>query len=232
MLKTISEIKKYFKHDPKTKRLIFTGKELIIKIPKRYEVYDLLHVGNNVKTLGIVDLEFDQKERAGLMLLANIKIHPSSITQTEIKGLTYYVLTLNKGDIFIDGTDIIQDSTIAYSIFVEFVSYGKLPYFISYDDIATLFDTAERMTGSNLDMDHVIFEMIYAHLFRDPNDIMKFYRHTDLKTPPVNIPLRSITAGPQSTTAKIMGSYFPEGLNSALVHPSKERHVIEDLLRS
>jgi hypothetical protein len=81
-------------------------------------------------------------------------------------------------------------------------------------------------------MDHVIFEIVYAHLHRDKDDITKFYRNTDMKKPPQSIPLRSVNFGPTSTTAKLLGSYFDDGLTATLISHSDTRHDIEDYLRS
>lgn len=231
-MKRITSISKYFKKDPKTGSMIFQGKELLIKIPKRYETYDYLTVGNAVDTLGIFDMEFDGKEAAALLVLAMVEIVPTEVYEEEIEGATYVILKLEKGATFLTTTEVIQNSSIAYNVFVEFIAYGKIPYFLTYEALSTLFDTAKKMTGSNLDVAHSIFEMICAHLARDPDDVMKFYRHTLMRKDPMFIQLRSVSAGPESTAAKLIGSYFSDGLNSALVNESERHNHIEDLLRS
>lgn len=233
MLKDIKSVKKYFKLDASKKKLIFTGNKLVVHIPKRYEVYGLLDIGNTITTMGIVNLIINDKEQAGLMLLALLEMEYSeNLEEVEINGLTYLVVTLHKGDVFMNKTQVIQTGNIAYAMFIEFISLGKLPYFIDHDNSAFLFDSSGPMTGSKLDVEHVIFELICAHLSRDPDNIDKFYRHTNMKKPSKRIMLRSVAHGPESTTAKLLGSYFGDGLTSALTADPTDQHSIEDMLRT
>jgi hypothetical protein len=51
-----------------------------------------------------------------------------------------------------------------------------------------------------------------------------------VKKPPVYIPLRSVTYTATNTTNKLAGSYFQEGLVSALVSPSERKERIESIL--
>ena len=79
-------------------------------------------------------------------------------------------------------------------------------------------------------------QMFAAAITRDSANRAKYYRHTlsDLPSedrPPTFIPLRSVTYGATNTTAKLMGSYWNDGLTSALVNPSEKTERIEQLLR-
>lgn len=230
-MKKLNSIKPYIKKDSKNKALHFKGKELVIHIPKRYETYGLLEVGNTVKTLGIMNLVFNEKEYAPLCILGIVEIVPSEIEEIVINNSNYYKLTLNDGDTLIKHLDIIQDGSIPYSIFMEFVSYGKLPYFFSYENVSKIFDTTKKMTGVGLDIDHVIYEMVFAHLHRDKEKKSIFYRLTDMKKDPLYIPLRSVELGTQSTTAKLLGSYFNDGLTASLITENTTHYDIEDYLR-
>jgi len=232
MLTPISDITKFFRYEKEKSRLVFIGEDLNVLVPKRYSVYNLLIVEDTVRTLGIVGLEIDNRYSAALLLLSEIEMAPSEVTEVTIEDKQYLKLNFKKEDVFLVSTKEIQNSSITYSIFVEFITRGKLPYFLSYKNIAYLFDSALTMTSTNLDMDHVIFEIVYAHLHRDKDDITKFYRNTDMKKPPQSIPLRSVNFGPTSTTAKLLGSYFDDGLTATLISHSDTRHDIEDYLRS
>lgn len=227
------DIMKYFSVN-KSGKMIFTGDKLVITIPKRFETYGLLDVGNIVHTLGIVELQINDKFSCALMMLCLIDTDISSdVEEITINNINYVRYEIYKNDVFLHTTKIIQNSNVIYSIFIEFISLGKIPYFLTdYDIGAKLFDHAKEMAGVNLGVDHVIFEVINAHLYRDVDNINMFYRHTDMKKPPVRIMLKSVGHAPQSTTGKIMGSYPADGLTSALVDQVVEQHPIEDLLRS
>jgi hypothetical protein len=231
-MEKLKSLKKYTRYDEKEHTLYFTGKQAKIHIPTRYETYGYLDRGNTIKTLGVMNVIVDDKEYAPLCILGIIEIVPSEVEIVTIDNATYLELILNKDDILIKHTDVIQNSNIPYSIFVEFISYGKLPYFFSYDTVSTIFDAANRMTGANLDdVNHSIFELIFAHLYRDKDNLTTFYRLTDMKKEPKFIPLRSVPLATQSTTSKLLGSYFGDGLTSALITENTIHRDVEDYLR-
>lgn len=231
-LSKLKTLKKHTKFDAKQNKIYFTGKKLLVKIPKRYENYNFLEIEQKINTLGIVDLEIDEKYQVSLLMLSMFELSHRDSWEENINGLTYVVAELGKGDVLVNNTKVLQNSQIAYAMFVEFISYGKLPYFITHDNIVSLFDSAPKMTGAKLNVSHVVFELIYAHLFRDKNEISKFYRHTPMKEEPVFIPLRNVSYAPTSTTAKLLGSYFTDGLNASLVNQQEDvNYKIEDLLR-
>jgi hypothetical protein len=49
--------------------------------------------------------------------------------------------------------------------------------------------------------------------------------------PPTFIPFRSPIYGATNTTAKLIGAYFDDSINSALVNPSEKVEGVESLLR-
>lgn len=211
--------------------IIFVGKSLEVRIPRRYENYDMLIIENKIKCLGIFEMIINGNINKGLLLPAIIEMDPSESYNTNIDEVDYLVLKFVNGDKFMTKTTILKQAHIAYSMFVEFISLGNLPKFLSYNDTAFLFDKASKVCGVNLNVNHSVFEMIYAHLFRDKDDLAIRYRHTDMKKPPEFIELRSVAYGTDSTTAKIVGSYLSDGINAALVNQSEQRHDLEDIVR-
>lgn len=227
----IKDLDQFFSYDEKNKEMRFIGSELKLYIPQRYEVYDMLFIAETVKTLAVFDMVIDDKYHAGLLMLATIEIEPDDVSNTIVDGIPFLVLTLSKGARFICHTERIADNTIVYSLWMEFITRGKLLYNIGYEALSTLFDQAGPMCGANLNVDHVIFEVIYAHLCRDPENRSIQHRHSDNKDFKL-IPLRDVGYATTSSSSKLIGSYFREALNSALIQTSETRHPFEDLLRS
>jgi len=225
----ITDIDKYF--EVRGMEMIFIGEELHVYIPMRYEVYQLLDISDTVTTLGIVDLVINNTYRAGLALLSSIEIDPDEISYLTVDSYSYVVLTLTKGSRFICRTDIVKDKSIVYAMFMEFITRGKWLHIFDYDAIAGLFDQAKAMCDASFPVDHAILEVIYSHLARDPKNISVQYRHTDMSGDFEMIPLRSVSYATTSTTSRLMGSYFNDALNAALVSPNEEHHPFEDLLR-
>jgi hypothetical protein len=226
------DLDKWFDYNPDTKEMTFNGDSLVVMIPKRYEVYQLLNIAETVKTLAVVDLIINDTYHAGLLMLATIEIEPDDVSQVMVGDVPYLALSLSTGSRFICNTERIAEGSIVYSLWMEFITRGKLIYNVDYDTLATLFDQAKAMCDSNINVDHVIFEVIYSHLCRDPGNLSVQYRHTDQKDGFKLIPLRNVGYATTSTTSRLLGSYFGAALNSSLIQTVEERTPFEDLLRS
>ena len=227
----IQDIDPFFEYDSEKKTMRFIGETLEVRVPKRFEVYGLLQVHNNVETVGIMDLIIDETYQAGLHLLAKIVTYPTNIWVTTIQNIEYMVFSYTTGDLFIENTEVVKDSNIIYAVYVEFMTRGNMMYTFTYNDIARLFDSSKIVTGSSIPVDHSILEMVYSHLSRDQDNKFDQYRHTDMSEPFSFIALRSVGYAPDSTTSRMLGSYFDEGVNANLVHENDTRHPVEDLLR-
>jgi hypothetical protein len=215
-------------------KVIFTGgKELIVHIPKRYEVYGLLDIQDSIHTLAVLGIEIDGKYTCGLKLLGMYEIPTKEYTEEIIDNINYIKVELSKGDVLFNNTKVIKNSSITYAIFMEFMTYGKWPYFIDYDTACTILERAKVDTGMNLNVNRIVYEFMIAHLARDPDDVTVFYRHTNKKKPPKLLMLRSVSHATESTTAKLLGPYFNDGLISSLVHepPNDSNYEIENMLR-
>lgn len=228
----ITDIDQFFEYDAKTKEMIFIGQTLSVLIPKRYEVYNLLTLADTVTSLGIVDLVIDDKYRAGLLMLATIEMEPDEVTTIMIGDLQYVKLTLSNGNKFICNTERIADSAIVYAVWMEFITRGKLIFNIEYDTLSTLFDQSKSMCDQSINVDHVVFEIIYSHLTRDPDNLSVQYRHTDMTKPFTMIALRDVGYATVSTASRMLGSYYANALNSSLLQTTTTHSDIEDLLRS
>ena len=213
--------------------LIFKGNKVVIKIPRRYENYDLLKMSNDIQTLGIFSIDVNDGELTGGIYLPSIlTMEPSKTHTISTEEQDFLVAEFQKGDKFIVDVNLLRQPRITYQMFVEFIALGNVPSFLSYKDSAAMFDLAKKVCDADLRIDHSTFEMIIAHLSRDPNNLNTKYRHTDMKQKPSFIGLRSVTYGTDSTTANLIGAYMADGTNAAIVNPSEQRSDLEDLLRT
>lgn len=229
---TTDELHRYFKIDTKQECVYFTGNKLDIYIPVRYEDKDLVKVTDKVNTLGIFDITIDDEYDIGFLLAAMVDIEYSSIERLTIDDEPYIHMVLNKNDRFLTNTSYIKNDNLGYTLWVEFIALGRLPRFITYEKILWLFDRIAEVTGINFGINHSVFEMLYAHLFRDSKNLAVKYRLTDMSKPPVMIELRNVAYGPDDTMSKILGSYMPTGINAALITESTQPSPVEIQLRS
>lgn len=227
----IKDVSKYFKYNPEKHTITFTGDSLVIHVPKRLEAYNLLHITDVVETVGVMDLIIDDTYQATLHMLAGVKVAPTEIATITVNNVPYLKMTLVTGNLFTTSTTVIKNKNIMYACYVEFVTRGNIPYTMGYDDLFSMFDQAGPMCGSKLPVDHAIFEVIFAHLSRNPDNRFQQYRHTDMTKPFEFIALRDVAYAPTSTNARLLGSYMDDGLNAALINVSEERQPFEDILR-
>lgn len=228
----INSVDRFFDYDAKRKCMTFVGTSLEIFIPSRYQVHNLLNLADTVTTLAVFDMVIDDRYQAGLLMLTTVEMEPDDVSTLMIGEQQYVKLTLSNGCKFIRDTERIADSSIVYSFWMEAVARGKLPYFIGYETLATLFDQAKSMCDQDINVDHVVFEVLYSHLARDPDNLTVQYRHTDMRQPYKFIDLRNVGYATTSTASRMMGSYFANALNSSLLQVTEHHSDFEDLLRS
>lgn len=212
--------------------LIFIGKSLEVYIPVRYGQHGCLDVGESVKALAIFDMTINGNIESGMMLPAKVTMKPNNVESILRDNERYQKLTFTKDDIFIVDTHIVKDDHIAYVMFYEFIYGGNTPRFMTYDKIGFIFEVAQQVTGIKFPTNSAVFEMMTSVLHRDPKDLTKFYRLTDMKSDPLRIPLRTVAHAATSTTTKIVGSYDNEGFDAALINAADVSSEIENLLRN
>lgn len=128
-------------------------------------------------------------------------------------------------------SSVIKDGKLHYAMWKEFIGGGKMPEYLDYDATACLFDDCKKITGKGIDVNHAVIEIVYAHIYRDRDDLTKLYRLTPMTKPPVNIKLNQPAYATNSTHARIIGSYAEQGMNTALIHQNAENVEIEDIFR-
>lgn len=211
--------------------MVFTGNKLEIHIPMRYAQNNLLTVADIVETLAIFSMIVDDKHKFKLMLPCVIKMNPSQTYRETIDDIDYLICVFTTGDKLLTTRTVLKQPHIAVYMYQEFISLGHLPKFLDYNSNAFLFDTAVSVTDIKLNIPHSIYELIIAFCSRDPDNLFTKYRFTDMKKQPTFIGTSSIAFGPESTTAKLIGAYFNDGVDSALINAADKQSDLEDLLR-
>jgi len=228
----IKDIMPYFRKNEADTSMTFIGKKLEVRIPLKFKKHGMLVDGESVTTLAVCDLIFDDKYQAGLNLLAQITITPTDRSTMTYNGVDYMVLYLKEGDTFMSSYRVVKDSGIVYTLWTEFISNGGLIYTLDYEGLLKFFDHVEELTGEGLGVSKAVYEGIVAYLARDPSNVTKQYRLTNMNRPMQVVPLKSVSRGLSSTIARLAGSYMrDEGITSALRHEVTQNQPFEDLLR-
>lgn len=216
---------------------VVVTKECKVYIPSRFAERSLAEIGVQNIIAGIYAIVIDDLYYGVSLINATIKIKPSSTLKVKILGVEYFEFTFNQGSTFIEATTLVKTDTLVYRIYDEIISKGRVPWYLDYNDLGKIFDTAKSHAGANIGQNSEVTELIVSMISRDPKDKTRYYRTSidsidELKTkPPAFIPLRSVIFAATNTTNKLAGSYFSTAVSSALVSPAERTERIEGLLR-
>ena len=234
LVRNADEVKKRLK---KTNGVLYATKPVKIMVPEAYMGAGLGSVDGHVSILATYFISDGERHYGVSKACALMNTEPSITTLVDIGSEKYYEFTYNAGDKVVSNVNLICTKTLVYRIYNYFIAKGKVPWFMSYDDMCFLLDTSLIHANVNLRADSALLELIAAVMARQKVDKMKFFRHDPkLAEPhydakPVFMPLKSVAFGVSGTTAKLAGNYFSEAVTSALVYPSEKVEAIEEILR-
>lgn len=206
-------------------------------VPERFREKGLADISADTYTVGIYAMVVNDTFYAVDLTIAMMRITPTAISTVKFDQDSYMEFAFDAGSVVFPTNQLVKSDILVYYIFDEMFSKGRTPWYLNYEDRGVLFASADRHAGVSLTGNHSILEMIAAATARDPNNRTRNYRHVierqeDINDkPPAIVALRSITFGPTNTTAKLMGSYWDDGLDSALNSPSEQVERIETILR-
>ncbi len=216
---------------------LVTTKGCKIVIPVRFAERELAYIGMETRIVGIFAMIVEDMYYSVSLANAMMRITPSSTVKAMYDGDEYYEFSFDPGATVIPSVQLVQTDTLVYSIYNEILAKGRVPWYLGYEELSELFDTARYHASANIGHNQEITELIVSIIGRDGNNRHTEYRHAiesyqDLvKKPPVFIPLRSVEFAATNTLNKLAGSYARDGLISALVTPTDRVEKIEQLLR-
>lgn len=216
---------------------VVTTKACKIYVPVRFSERGLAELGVETYVVGLFPIVMEEEFYAVCMVNAMLQIKPTSMLRVKIQGIDHYEFSFDAGSVIIADTKLVKNSNITYYLFDEVLSKGRVPWYLNYDDLGNIFDTAKKHADANVGHNKEITHLIVSMIARDKKDRTRYYRSviqdkSELVTnPPVFIPLRSVVYGATNTVNKLAGSYFNDGTVSALVSPATRVEPIEAILR-
>jgi len=208
-----------------------------IHIPANWPEHKLAKLGTEIFILGIYALIIEDKYYGVSRAPTMLQIEPDSTQTIKIEDEEYLEFSFAPKSTVAVTTDVLMDNRILYNIYNEFIAKGSIPWYFTYRDLGGLFEYSAKYSGTMLGANHIIHEMVAATISRNPKKLNEQYRHSiatlsDLDAiKPTVVKLNSVSYGATNTTAKLIGSYFEDGVSSALVNPSTQVEPIESILR-
>lgn len=211
-------------------------KNVKIYVPSRFAERGLAQIGIETHIVGIYAIVAEDQYWGVSLVNAMHRIEPTSTVKVVFDDDEYYEFSFAPGATVVSTVQLVRTDTLVYKVYDEIIAKGRVPWYLGYPELGKIFDTAKYHAGANIGQNHEVTELIVSMIARDPANRARYYRQVvrsreDLKKhPPVFIPLRSVTYAATNTTNKLAGSYFKEGLVSALVTPAERVERIEELL--
>ena len=209
-----------------------------IYFPVRYADIELAEVGADNLCVGIFPIVVQDKYYSVLIVDAMVSLKPSDINKIKIDEIPYYEFVFEPGSVVIATLDLVQDGKMLYRIYNEFFQNGKIPWFIGYEDLGNILDTSKTIAGADIGCGLEVVQLLASLVARDKSNRTKYYRtiinsKQDLITnPPYFIALKNVKYSATNALDKIAGSYYEDGLISALTTPTERVEKIEQVLRA
>lgn len=209
-----------------------------IQFPSRFAERGIASIGSTVFCMGCFVLVLDTGDYSVININSMIELTPQKVSLTTIDEIEYYELYFDANTVVIKTSDVIKNDALMFNLFDEFIFKGKIPWYMDYSDLGKLFDTAESHGGSNVNKNLEVIEFIASLVTRLKEDRTKFVRNSIKdysETTKDNIsfvPLSSVFYSVNNTLNKLAGSYFNDGITSAIVNPTDKVEKIESILRA
>lgn len=217
---------------------VVCNKPIEIHFPDHYLRKQLAEMHESLYVLGMFVIVDREAKRYALMNVpAKVMIPISEMDTYQYNEDFYRQLKFDAYDTVIATKEIIADDKLMYWMYSYFIELANIPWYMEYNDLLKMYDQTPYYMGNTLGSSTQIVEMIIGNVARSPDDIKTMYRHyfdpTKKKTNLPNwIALRNMSLGAADTFSKVMGSYFDDGVTSALAEPSKTLTNVEKVLRA
>lgn len=212
-----------------------------IQIPTRFSetAVGLAEIGINTYTYGMFAIiRNDTNEYAVCNIAALVELNPFKVSLVTIDEVDYHEFYFEAGQVVIENTSLVKRDLLMYNIMDEIIFKGKIPWYMDYEDLGKMFDTAKYHANSNVGQNLETIEFITSMVTRSKQDRSKYIRAVgnsfkDFSLDKIEyVPLKSVFYSVNSTVNKLIGSYFTDGVTSALVKKTDKVQKIESILRA
>lgn len=211
---------------------------LTIQFPVRFGEIGLAKIGTNSYVYGLFAILLETGDYALCNVNAYVELGAAAVELITIDDTQYYQFQYQKGDIVFKTKELVCRANLIYRAIEEFVFKGKIPWYVGYEDMGKIFDTAKKHARTSAEILPSVVEFMAGYIGRDKTDRIKYIREVgkDYKdftqAKMAWVPMRSVYWSAPGTVNKLAGAYFSDGITSALVNPSERTEKIESILRA
>ncbi len=216
---------------------VITRKPMKVVFPQRYVDRGMATLGSETSFTGIFATICENRysvTKACAMVFSD----PVSSRTLNWLGKEYVELSYDEGSAYMTTRDLVKHDQLVYRIYDEFFNKGNIPWFMTYDDVAHIFDTANKHGGTSIADSKEVTHFIVSLISRTRGDLTQYFRtaietREDLKSiQPAFIAMINAAYAPTNTLNRIAGSYFDEGTVASIVYPTDRVEKLESAYRA
>lgn len=210
-------------------------KDLSLIFPSIYIDKNLAKIGPLCEVLSVLILLDRESGKYSVCLNpAKQNYSPYAIKEITCGNVLYQEMLFKKGDVITPNNYIVLNQQHLFDVFETFYLLGKIPWFMSYEDLADLLVSSKKYCGSSIGDNPVILQVITAIMTRVYGDDDKYFKSevglvNGIK--PLFKGIKDPYFSFSSSISKVVGSYLEDGFIGAIVKPSTRSNRISDLLK-
>lgn len=211
------------------------SKDCRIYVPSRFAERGLASLGADTYIVGICATVMEDKYSI-MMVNAMMRIEPSEINRVMVGEDEYLEFFFAAGSVVISNLNLAKVDTLTYKIYDEIIAKARVPWYLTYSDLAMIFDTAGEHAGANIGNNKEVTELLISIIARNDALRTQYYRQIvagdeDLKSnPPYYASLKDVTLSATNAVNKLGGGYFRDGTISAINSPTTRVERLEEIL--
>lgn len=216
---------------------LVTEKGCKIYVPSRFAERGLAFLGAETYIIGICAIVVG--DQYGVMMVnAMVRIDPAEINRVIVDEDEYFEFVFYPGSVVVPNLNLAKTDTLTYKIYDEIIARAKVPWYLSYFDLAKIFDTARFHAGANIGANKEVTELLVSIIARNPKNRVQYYRQAIEaedsigSNPPYYASLKDVTLSATNAVNKLGGGYFRNGTVSAINSPSERTERLEEILFS
>lgn len=208
--------------------------ELEVHIPKRFEQSKLAEIYESVDSICMIGIVVGNYY-CSLTALTSITLEPSNISERVINNEKYYILHFYPGDTVIRRLTTPQESTLQYNYYLEFTKYARIPWYLNFEIICSVFDESRYYNGKAMGNSNQAFRVIYSLTCRDPNDLDIPFRYSkaldDKNKMPKIIGINNPGQLLSGVFARLTGGYLSDNIIAGAMEENSKVTTLEEVLK-
>ena len=230
------------KRDPKkiasylvTKNDITSTKEdLYIYFPSRFITKKLAFIDTDIRAINIFAIVDNKNNYAVASAPIIVRLSPAKVDTVKLENdicKEYKQLYFPKDTVVIPNTLCVKQDSFVYDMYDELINNANIPWYLNYEDVASLFNKSKEYFGKALGTNLLAFELMASVITRSAKDKRVFLRLAKNQEDYTYVGIKDIIYSYNNTGAKLFGNYLAAGINSAILENEDTSSSLTDILR-